>query len=84
VFELRDDQNDGKNVGKTIKMAFRAEMEDIPSSSGVKRIHLSTLFVIGAFVYSRIVNEDLCIGPTILRIVTIVCLFQTPKSRGAV
>jgi hypothetical protein len=52
--ELRDDQNDIRDVGKTIKMALRTETEHIPSSSEIKRIKLSALFVIGAFVYSRI------------------------------
>jgi hypothetical protein len=80
--KLRDDQNDIKDVGKMIKMALRAEMEGIPSSSGIKCTKLSTLFVVGAFIYSRIANEYLCIGPIILRMVTIVCWFQTSKSTG--
>jgi hypothetical protein len=37
--ELRDDQNDIKDVEKTIKMTLRTEMEHIPSSSGIKRIN---------------------------------------------
>jgi hypothetical protein len=38
------------------------------------------LFVIRVFADSRMSNEDLCIGPIILRMVTVVCWIQTPKS----
>jgi hypothetical protein len=42
TFELRDDQNYIKDVGKTIKMALRPEIEHIPSSSRIKHITLSS------------------------------------------